>query len=366
MAVLENFLKFFITVACVVGSFLLMVDEWDKYSRKTTNTGSRIRYTSDVERSLPCMTFCPVPGLKKEGFYYRKEDLMNNIYIMSEIFSPNLVSQLKNQSLFEIEHTFSQMSGYCYTACPKFKVKELKSFSFQLNTSLDVKIFFHDKGSELWLSGYHEYPFEISSLTVDSSNSDGMILAIVGLNKIESTFLSRPEKPCLASDEGEKTLSNCVKDKIKVFDFNCKVFEMEKIYKTHLSTCDNETVAKETFFSYASYLTTFCRNPSKFECSLPCKQTIYTPSIKYYHKSSLSTLKKEKEYFGINIQYTTLNVEERIENLEYDFGNLLVSAGGNFGLFLGFSCMSVLFELVNIIFRIPMSSLVLKFQVCEF
>ena len=40
-------------------------------------------------------------------------------------------------------------------------------------------------------------------------------------------------------------------------------------------------------------------------------------------------------------------VEEKIESSEYDLANLLVSAGGNLGLFLGFSCLSVLFFVID-------------------
>ena len=41
------------------------------------------------------------------------------------------------------------------------------------------------------------------------------------------------------------------------------------------------------------------------------------------------------------------HIEERVETLVYDFAGLLTSAGGNLGLMLGFSCLSVLFALIN-------------------
>jgi hypothetical protein len=40
-------------------------------------------------------------------------------------------------------------------------------------------------------------------------------------------------------------------------------------------------------------------------------------------------------------------VEEKAETLIYHVGNFLAAAGGNLGLFLGFSCLSVLFELIK-------------------
>ena len=40
-------------------------------------------------------------------------------------------------------------------------------------------------------------------------------------------------------------------------------------------------------------------------------------------------------------------MEERVESLVYDFSAFLVATGGNLGLFLGFSCLSVGFGIIN-------------------
>jgi hypothetical protein len=53
-------------------------------------------------------------------------------------------------------------------------------------------------------------------------------------------------------------------------------------------------------------------------------------------------------YYALVIYYETFDVEEHVESLVYDAGNLLISIGGNLGLFLGFSCLSVLFALINL------------------
>ena len=52
-------------------------------------------------------------------------------------------------------------------------------------------------------------------------------------------------------------------------------------------------------------------------------------------------------YFFI-LSFDTFNIEEHIESLVYDASSFLVSVGGNLGLFLGFSCLSVLFGLIGI------------------
>ena len=45
--------------------------------------------------------------------------------------------------------------------------------------------------------------------------------------------------------------------------------------------------------------------------------------------------------------FDTLNTEQRIETLDYDFGNLVVAAGGNLGLFLGLSLLPILMAVVD-------------------
>jgi len=54
-------------------------------------------------------------------------------------------------------------------------------------------------------------------------------------------------------------------------------------------------------------------------------------------------------YYALVIYYETFDVEEHVESLVYDAGNFLISVGGNLGLFLGFSCLSVLFALINVL-----------------
>ena len=53
------------------------------------------------------------------------------------------------------------------------------------------------------------------------------------------------------------------------------------------------------------------------------------------------------EYFTLLAYYSTLNIEEKIESLEYDLGNFVAAAGGNLGLLAGFSCLSLIFGVID-------------------
>jgi hypothetical protein len=50
---------------------------------------------------------------------------------------------------------------------------------------------------------------------------------------------------------------------------------------------------------------------------------------------------------SVSINFQSLLVEEEEETYVYDFGNFIVALGGNLGLMLGFSCLSVVFSAIH-------------------
>ena len=95
-------------------------------------------------------------------------------------------------------------------------------------------------------------------------------------------------------------------------------------------------------------------------CPLPCKQISYNANIRYFHETSfLDPYNSYGEKFSasfivLTISYETLLIEEHEESLVYDVTNFLAAAGGNLGLFLGFSCMSVFYGMIKIIKKIKL------------
>ena len=95
-------------------------------------------------------------------------------------------------------------------------------------------------------------------------------------------------------------------------------------------------------------------------CPVPCKQISYNANIRYFHETSfLDPSNKFSDNFlasfiMLAISYETLLIEEHEESLVYDITNFLAAAGGNLGLFLGFSCMSVFYGMIKIIKKIKL------------
>ena len=46
--------------------------------------------------------------------------------------------------------------------------------------------------------------------------------------------------------------------------------------------------------------------------------------------------------------FESFAIEEQVESLVYDEANFWAAVGGNLGLFLGFSCLSLLFDLIKL------------------
>jgi hypothetical protein len=72
----------------------------------------------------------------------------------------------------------------------------------------------------------------------------------------------------------------------------------------------------------------------------------YYSKYTWFFDASSASYDDDSAFFSLNIFYNTDATEERTETILYDFGSLLVAAGGNLGLFTGFSCLSILLALI--------------------
>jgi len=80
---------------------------------------------------------------------------------------------------------------------------------------------------------------------------------------------------------------------------------------------------------------------------MPCKQKGYVQTLKYYHKTSWDYKAYSASSFTILIAYNSLEVKTKIETLIYDSVDVLAAAGGNLGLFLGFSCLGCIWFILE-------------------
>ena len=80
-----------------------------------------------------------------------------------------------------------------------------------------------------------------------------------------------------------------------------------------------------------------------YGCPLPCIITSYQATLLYTHKNAMElyTSNKINEDFWLFYYYETMETEINNEMLIVDVSNLIGAIGGNMGLFLGFSFLSI-------------------------
>ena len=90
-------------------------------------------------------------------------------------------------------------------------------------------------------------------------------------------------------------------------------------------------------------------------CPIPCKQRSYDVTLRKYHTNTWVVYDDQpladisETGVALSLSYESLIVEERIETLVYDIGNFLSAVGGNLGLFLGFSCLTMMLGVLRIV-----------------
>ena len=195
----------------------------------------------------------------------------------------------------------------------------------------------------------------MAALAVDGINGlrcNFRILKRVLINKKQAPF--HPGVVLLPSEH--ELFANCCKEKmwrILSTGINCTIAEMEPIIPRNatMKKCDERNDAKIVYWRFIYLLENIYLQPWKYGCHIPCKQTSYTFKVNYFHKNNVfmpdNTANNSKDHLYMYVHFQTSSVEEKVENLEYDLANLLVSAGGNLGLFMGLSCLSVLFYAID-------------------
>ena len=119
--------------------------------------------------------------------------------------------------------------------------------------------------------------------------------------------------------------------------------------KLKLPICGNDESAKKTCNAYENASYEFLDEGSFNECYMPCRQTSYLQNLKYSHSTAYRTASSTAfEGFELTIAYISLDVKTKTETFAYDIGDVFAAAGGNLGLFLGFSCLGCIWSFFNL------------------
>jgi len=149
---------------------------------------------------------------------------------------------------------------------------------------------------------------------------------------------------------------NCVKTALRANlskELNCNIPGFDNYFNDFLDLkeCSNELQGVETNKKYQKIMTDFNFNPELYGCKLPCARNSYTFVLNTFHFNSIkwdgSPELQDENYYHLFFYYKSTLVPKQVEVLVYDFGGFIAAAGGNLGLCLGFSCLSILFTVTH-------------------
>jgi hypothetical protein len=201
------------------------------------------------------LTFCPMPGYKKNGFYFNEKSYNENIFQLEDIFGPDTVMDLKNTSNFLLKETQTLYLGLCFTLCSYGEFAKKNGHTVHLKTDFDVKIFVHQQVSEYWIKGLTEVPYDIPFTVLDVNNSDDIVAAVMSLSEIISTSLTKAESPCKTYSDNIRTENdffiNCSQKMMQERfpgDVLCTINSLNYFVPndSSLEECQNSTSADDT------------------------------------------------------------------------------------------------------------------------
>jgi hypothetical protein len=239
-------------------------------------------------------------------------------------------------------------------------MKVLQYLPLYLKKEKNLRMYLHPKGSEFWIL-YTSFLQETQIIHFDIKGNDSMASAELYISETKSTFLDRENMPCKyytvdkENHNENKEFYYCLKSqmltKLKM-NIYCTIPGIstlipENATLSDFDECPDTNSARGTTTDIWYVFQGVIGNTSEYNCTLPCQHIGYNIKILDYHRNSLYNKFYDPAIFTLYVNYMTLMVEDRTETLNYDVTNFLAAAGGNLGLMLGFSCLSILYLILE-------------------
>jgi hypothetical protein len=331
-----NVTKISVTAICTIIFALQMGDIFDKFINEASYIVVNEVYYDKL--SLPTITVCPGPSWKFPGISLTHKELKSQSYSMDEIFLNKTLEDLANDTIYKVTETFSVFSGLCYTIKKLINVPLADYyFTLAINNSMDIYYYLHEPMEEEWLF-LSVYPFDVSIHNLDTKNNNEIGGADLKVRKEIMTKNSGKNKIC--TDQSIQQYVTCVRSRrieelIKHANCTFPLFDVLGIQKM-LPYCTSIDEAKKTQrLSFEIEKSTIREKL----CVPICTRITYNSVIGTYSQNGM--VERDDNEYRIWLYYTSLTVEEKMEKYIYGYDTALVAIGGSMGLFLGFSCLSL-------------------------
>jgi hypothetical protein len=145
--------------------------------------------------------------------------------------------------------------------------------------------------------------------------------------------------------------------KLRVRKQNCQqcVNQSQDIPLPECQRIEDVTNTYKNFFNASRY---YKGRTAILGCPVPCQQISYSFELSHMHPNSvigtgnLTSVADSEQFYMLMMIFRSLDIEKHVETLVYDAGNFFAAVGGNLGLFLGFSCLSIIFAGIDLLVRI--------------
>jgi len=210
---------------------------------------------------------------------------------------------------------------------------------------------------------------EVSTLRLNIKSDKELIMTELSFTEIRTEYKDKDSSRCTDYNAAgpDKSLRwetfdfiECCRKKFQAFllsNISCSIVGLKPIMnaENYLDKCLLKKEAAVTYSAYRAFLKTYRGNYDSLNCPLPCFRKTFsfkqTDQHKYAFIQADRTYEDEllQQNYSLSLSYNSFKVEERVETLVYDLESFLTSIGGNLGLFLGFSCFSLLVSIIEMV-----------------
>jgi len=270
-------------------------------------------------------------------------------------------------SNFIVKEVESIKNGRCFTIYFKNMLALGDETKIKLKRKDDLVIYIHNCGDEFWLN-WIEFPFDISTFQLNVKSNEDAIRTSILFSETHTEYMDKVIAPCADYnsnlDESYKwdtsNLIECCRKNFQaqlLTNISCSIVGLKPFLSSEskIAECQTKEDAVKMYRVYKSLLKQFKGKPELLGCQYPCFSRTYNVKWMDFHKNYLIEDQEVHEdiffdqHYYLSFSYQDFTIEEKVETLVYDFGSFLTSIGGNLGLFLGFSCFSLLVSIIEML-----------------
>ena len=336
-----NAIKVCLYLLCFIVFIFSLIELIIVFKEGTTSQSNGVQVFEELQK--PAVTICPKEPFKNEKLAFETdEELFEETYSKEEIFADATLEELKDTSKYIYRTVRSEMYGLCHTLRPVGKESSFKYSRLKLKKTVDLKLYLHELDEEFWL--YRAvFPFPMENVNFQIKDTKPKSFVDLTISKTEIHKMNKTGFSCLSypqNDSFSKCAIRIIPNLMKNWNNSSlpciSPFEATLNQNGDFEYCDLDQMGKLSS-NMSKIMLDFIQNADKYGCPMDCLSTKYNPVVNTF---TVGSWMPDDEYW-IYLFWTSTSVEMIREYFLYDAMTLFTFLGGNMGLILGYSVLSV-------------------------